>query len=191
MAPPLKQSNKSRRTREYLTSREIDKIMTAAKRIGRHGHRDATMILLAFRHGLRVSELVSLSWQHIDLDQGLIQVNRLKNGLDSTHPLFGPELRALRKMKRDYPLTKYVFTSERKGPMTVATFRKVLARSGQLAGLEFPIHPHMLRHSTGFKLANDSRDIRSIQQYLGHKNIHHTTRYTDISPEKFNEFWSD
>jgi len=137
--------------------------------------------LMAFRHGLRVSELVSLRWSHVDLKQGLLYVVRLKNGIASQHPLFGPELRALRQLQRDYPDTDYIFMSERLSPMTTDTFRKIVARAGELAKIGMPIHPHMLRHSTGFKLANDGRDTRSIQHYLGHKNIQHTVRYTEIA----------
>ena len=142
-------------------------------------------------HGLRVSELISLRWQQIDLNSGLIQVNRLKNGLNSVHPLFGPELRALRKIKRKYPNTEYIFMSERGSPMTASAFRKIIARAGKIAEMDMPIHPHMLRHSTGFKLANESRDTRSIQQYLGHKNIRHTTLYTELAADKFTDFWPD
>lgn len=189
--PPKKQKNKNRRTREHLSEAEVEKLMGAARNIGRHGFRDSAMILLAFRHGLRVSELVSLRWTQIDLSQGLFHVSRLKGGVDSTHPLYGPELRALRKIARDYPETEYVFVSERKGPLTDSAFRKILARAGEEAGLGLPVHPHMLRHSTGFKLANDGCDTRSIQHYLGHRNIQHTVRYTKIAPGRFRDFWKD
>jgi|TARA_B110000503_G_scaffold64477_1_gene101591 site-specific recombinase XerD len=189
--PPIKLTNKSRRSREFLTPNEVDSLMIAAKKSGRHKHRDHTMILMGYRHGLRVSELISLRWQQIDLNSGLIQVNRLKNGLNSVHPLFGPELRALRKIKRKYPNTEYIFMSERGSPMTASAFRKIIARAGKIAEMDMPIHPHMLRHSTGFKLANESRDTRSIQQYLGHKNIRHTTLYTELAADKFTDFWPD
>ena len=191
MKPPIKVKNSVRRVREHLTPAEIDALIHAAKQVGRHGFRDATMILIAYRHGLRVSELVSLRWSNVDLKQGLLYVVRLKNGIASHHPLFGPELRALRQLKRDYPDTDYIFMSERLSPMTADTFRKIIARAGELANIGMPIHPHMLRHSTGFKLANDGRDTRSIQHYLGHKNIQHTVRYTEISAIRFKEFWSD
>jgi len=125
------------------------------------------------------------------LKQGLLHVNRLKNGITSTHPLFGPELRALRVVRRDYSDSEYVFMTERKSPITGSTFRKIVARAGEQAKLGMPIHPHMLRHSTGFKLANDGQDTRSIQHYLGHKNIQHTVRYTEISPVRFKGFWKD
>ncbi len=191
MKPPKKIKNSVRRVREHLTPAEIDALIHAAKNTGRHGLRDATMILMAFRHGLRVSELVSLRWTHVDLKQGLLYVVRLKNGIASQHPLFGPELRALRQLQRDYPDTDYIFMSERLSPMTTDTFRKIVARAGELAKIGMPIHPHMLRHSTGFKLANDGRDTRSIQHYLGHKNIQHTVRYTEIAAIRFKEFWND
>ena len=189
--PPKKMKNIDRRSREYLTPKEIDKLIRESKKVGRYGKRDSTMILMSYRHGLRVSELIALKWSQIDLQQGLLNVIRLKNGVDSTHPLFGPELRALRILKKDYPDTEYVFITERKSPITSSTFRKIVSRAGKLAKIDMPIHPHMLRHSTGFKLANDGHDIRSIQFYLGHKNIQHTIRYTEISTVRFNNFWKD
>ena len=189
--PPRKPKNQDRRSREYLSELEIDQLIQATKQLGRYGQRDSTMILLAYRHGLRVSELIALRWSQIDLQQGLIHVRRLKKGINSTHPLFGPELRALRQLKREYSELDYVFISERKAPMTDSTFRKIVARAGIQAKLQIPIHPHMLRHSAGFKLANDGRDTRTIQHYLGHKNIQHTVRYTEISPVRFKEFWND
>ena len=189
--PPLRRKNKDLRSREYLTSEEVERLGSAAKSIGRHGHRDMTMILVAFRHGLRVSELVALRWDMIDLKQGVVHVSRLKNGVSSTHPIRGPELRALRKLKRDYPDTPYVFVSERKGPVTASNVRKIVSRAGYKAELGMPIHPHMLRHSTGFKLANDGHDTRAIQLYLGHKNIQHTVRYTELAVGRFKGFWSD
>ena len=189
--PPRKPKNIERRSREYLSPLEIDQLIQGSKQSGQYGHRDATMILLAYRHALRVSELIALRWSQIDLKQGLIHVRRLKKGIASTHPLFGLELRALRQLKRENMETDYVFISQRKAPMTDSTFRKIVARAGIKAKLDIPIHPHMLRHSTGFKLANDGRDTRSIQHYMGHKNIQHTVRYTEVSAARFKEFWMD
>jgi type 1 fimbriae regulatory protein FimB/type 1 fimbriae regulatory protein FimE len=189
--PPLRRRNKDLRSREYLTSEEVDQLITAARSLGRHGHRDMTMIMMAFRHGLRVSELIALRWDMIDMKQGILHVSRLKNGVSSTHPLHGPELRSLRKLRRDYPDTPYVFVSERKGPLTASNVRKIVSRAGDKAELGMPIHPHMLRHSTGFKLANDGHDTRAIQLYLGHKNIQHTVRYTELAVGRFKDFWSD
>lgn len=188
---PTRQKNKQLREREHLSPPEIDKLMAAAKSIGRHGIRDSTMILISYRHGLRISELVTLKWSQIDLEQGYVHILRRKNGIDATHPLFGSELRALRKVQKDYPSTDYVFISERKAPVTEHVFRKVLKRAGEIADLNVKVHPHMLRHSTGFKLANEGRDTRSIQHYLGHKNIQHTVRYTELAVTRFKNFWSD
>jgi type 1 fimbriae regulatory protein FimE len=189
--PPRKPKNKDCRSREYLTQVEIDKLRKAARRHGRHGHRDDTLVLLTFRHGLRVSEVVALRWEQVDLKQGLLYVHRLKNGIASTHPLRGVELRALKQLKRDYPDSIYVFISERKAPLTDRSVRHIIARAGKLAEFDFTIHPHMLRHSTGFYLANQGHDTRSIQSYLGHSNIKNTVVYTEISPNRFKNFWKD
>ncbi len=191
VSPPRRAYNQERRSREHLTSTEVDTLIEAAKDTGRHGHRDAALILLAYRHGLRVSELVALRWDQIDLKQGILHVARRKNGSPATHPLRGPELRALRKLMRDYPDTPYIFVTERKGPMTTGAVRKVIARAGEVAKLGFPVHPHMLRHSTGYYLASKGHDTRAIQAYLGHWNIQHTVRYTELSPDRFKGFWRD
>ena len=191
VSPPSRKTNKESRSREYLTPDEVDRLMVAAKLVGRHAHRDATLILIAYRHGLRVSELVALRWDMVDLKQGLLHVARLKNGVESVHPLRGPELRALRKLQRDYPDTPYLFVTERKGPLTTSTVRKIIARAGEKAKIGLSVHPHMLRHSTGYKLANDGHDTRAIQHYLGHKNIQHTVRYTELAANRFKDFWKD
>lgn len=191
VAPPGRKKNIELRPREYLTQSEIELLMQAAKKAGRHGHRDSTLILIAYRHALRVSELTSLRWDAIDLNQGLIHINRLKGGIASTHPVSGIEIRDLRRLKRKYDQSPFIFTTERKGPLTSATVRKMIARAGINAGIDFPIHPHMLRHSTGFKLANDGQDTRSIQHYMGHRNIQHTVRYTELAPDRFRGFWCD
>ncbi len=149
------------------------------------------MILIAFRHGLRVSELVALRWDQVDLKRATLHVNRLKSGVDSVHPLRGPELRALRKLNREYPDTPYLFVTERGGPITDHTVRKIVTRAGENAEIPFPVHPHMLRHSCGYKLANNGHDTRALQHYLGHKNIQHTVRYTELSPTRFKDFWKD
>ena len=189
--PPHRRKNADLRTREFLTEKEVDRLMVAAKGIGRHSHRDATLILIGYRHALRVSELVSLRWDQVDLGKGLLHVNRSKNGTPSTHPVRGPEIRALRRLERDYQDTPYVFVTERKGPLTASTVRKLMTRAGVKAKIKFPVHPHMLRHGCGYKLANDGQDTRAIQHYMGHKNIQHTVRYTELSPDRFNEFFKD
>lgn len=189
--PPRKRKATDVRPREYLTEDEVGRLMKGARTTGRHAHRDATLILIIFRHGLRVSEVIALQWNVVDLGHGRLHVGRLKEGTPSVHPLRGPEIRALRRLKRESPPSPYVFVSERRGPLTDSAVRKIVARAGQQAGLAFPVHPHMLRHATGYKLANDGHDTRAIQHYLGHKNIQHTVRYTQLSSVRFREFWKD
>ncbi len=191
-APPKKVTNLEKRSREHLFPQEVEAMIKAAKSVGRHGNRDASLILLAYRHGLRISELVALRWEQVDFSNGTIYINRLKHGISSTHPLRGRELRALRQLKRDYPNSPYLFVSERGTVMAAATARRIISRAGTLAGLPIsPVHPHMLRHACGFYLAYKGHDTRAIQAYLGHKNIQHTVRYTELSPHRFKDFWSD
>lgn len=187
--PPIKQ--KSDRPREYLRPDEVEALMKAARQVGRHGVRDAALILMMYRHGLRTAELISLKWAQVDLKQGYLDVKRVKQGHDSIHPLRSPELRALRQVQRDYPETQYMFVSERKAPLSSRTVRAIVARAGEVAALPFAVHPHQLRHACGYYLAAQGHDTRAIQDYLGHKNIHHTVRYTQGSPRRFEQFWVD
>ena len=190
--PPRRLTNAERRPREYLAPEEVDRLMIAArKRVGaRNPHRDATMILLAYRHGLRASELCSLRWDMLDLAQGRYHVTRRKNGRPSVHLVRGNEIRDLRQLQREQvPASIYVFTTERRGPMTPATFRKLLTTIGTAAELPFPVHPHMLRHACGYKLAHDGHDTRALQEWLGHSNIQNTTRYTELTSKRFKDFW--
>ena len=138
---PRHRRNSDYRSREYLSEKEVGEVIAAAAAQGRHGVRDSALILIAYRHGLRVSELVSLRWDQIDLSQGLVHVSRLKNGLPSVHPLRGPELRALRRLQRENANAAYVFVSERKAPLTPDAVRKIVARAGREAGINFPSTP--------------------------------------------------
>lgn len=190
-SPPRRRPNTEERLREHLTSQEVQQLYQAARSVGRHGHRDALMILMMFRHALRVSEAVQLRWEQVDLRQGLLHVKRVKQGLPATHPLRGTELRALRQLQREYIQTPYLFISERLAPLSVRTAHHIVARAGRGAEMPFTVHPHMLRHATGFYLANQGHDTRAIQAYLGHANIHNTTRYTALSAKRFQDFWQD
>ena len=188
-AMPVRKANSTYRIREHLTGDEVEHLIAAA-RANRHGHRDLTMILTAFRHGLRASELVDLRWEQVDFISGNLHVRRAKRGTPSTHPIQGDELRALRRLQREQkPSSPFVFTSERGSPFSTSGFAKIIERAGEAAGLPFKAHPHMLRHATGYKLANDGQDTRSLQAYLGHKNITHTVRYTELAPGRFKDFW--
>jgi type 1 fimbriae regulatory protein FimB/type 1 fimbriae regulatory protein FimE len=189
---PRRRPNRELRVREHLTEREMEKLIEAAKG-NRWGHRDATMILVAYRHGLRASELCDLRWDQVSFNGAVLHVRRRKAGTPSTHPLTGLELRALRRLKREQePTSQFVFTSERGGdPFSTEGFARLLQRAGKAAGLTIKVHPHMLRHACGYKLANDGVDTRALQAYLGHKNIQHTVRYTELAPGRFKGFWRD
>jgi integrase len=187
---PKRRKNAELRTREYLLPEEVQGLIDATKG-NRNAHRDATMVLTAYRHGLRAAELVDLRWSQIDFDNARMHVRRVKGGVPSVHPIKGDELRALRRLQRETESAEYVFVSEHGSPFSEAGFAKLIERLGVKAKLAFKAHPHMLRHATGYKLANDGVDTRSLQSYLGHKNIQHTTRYTELSDARFKDFWRD
>jgi len=182
--------NNELRTREYLTRREVETLMEAARR-NRYGHRDATMVLIAFRHGLRASEVADLRWDQVDFNRALLHVRRSKGGAPSVHPLSGLEMRALRRLQRESEASPFVFVSERGAPFTTAGFARMIERAAKCAGLGLKVHPHMLRHACGYALANAGHDTRALQAYLGHKNIQHTVRYTELAPDRFKNFWTD
>ena len=171
--------------RKHLTESEIDKLIAAARKHNRHGARDATAITIAFRHGLRSQELCDLEWTQVDFQRGTLHVNRVKGGSPATHYLNGTEMRALRAQRRENDKSRFVFVSERGDVVTTRWFRNMVAKTGEIAKMPFPIHPHMLRHACGFKFANEGRDTRSLQGYLGHRNIQSTTVYTALAADRF------
>jgi integrase len=167
----------------------IEALMAAARQ-NRYGHRDATMILIAFRHGLRASEAVDLRWEQVDFSRASLHVRRSKGGSPSVHPLSGSEMRSLRRLQREGTGGPFVFVSERGAPFTTAGFARMIERAAAIARLELKVHPHMLRHACGFALANAGHDTPAVQAYLGHRNIQHTVRYTELAPERFKAFWT-
>ena len=185
-----RKANAQYRTREHLTEREVERLIEAAKN-NRYGHRDATMVLIAFRHGLRAAELVDLRWEQVDLKGGVLHVRRVKQGSPATHPLTGRELRALRRLEREAAGSPFVFVSERGTPFSTRGFQAMVERAGKAADFDMKIHPHMLRHACGYALANDGVDTRTIQGYLGHKSIQHTVRYTELAPTRFRHLFRD
>jgi integrase len=149
------------------------------------------MVLVAYRHGLRVSELVDLRWDQVDWTAATLHVRRAKGGVASVHPISGDELRALRRLQRESAASPFMFTSERGAPFSTAGFARMVERAGRAAKLALKVHAHMLRHACGYKLANDGADTRSLQAYLGHANIAHTVRYSELAPGRFRDFWRD
>lgn len=186
--PPIKEA-KPDNERDYLTPDEMERLITAAKKIGRYPHRDFTLLLLMYRHGLRVGEAVNLQWKDVNFTTKHLYVRRLKKGAPSNQPLYGDEVRSLRQLQREYSDSPWLFNSERKAPLTTRTVRDILNRAADEAGLGYSIHPHMIRHSTGFYLAAKGYDTRKIQDYLGHRQIQHTVRYTKLAPGQFEGMW--
>jgi type 1 fimbriae regulatory protein FimB/type 1 fimbriae regulatory protein FimE len=186
---PSRPPNAELRTREYLTPAEVEKLMKEARR-GRYGHRDTALILTAFRHGLRASEICDLEWSQVEFGRSAsLHVRRVKNGKPSVHPLRGDEVRALRELRRQFPDSGFVFATERGGPFTPDAVNRLVKRIGERAGFDFNVHVHMLRHACGYALANAGHDTRALQDWLGHKSIQHTVRYTELSPTRFKDFW--
>jgi integrase len=184
---PTRRPNNELRPREHLTEREVEKLIDIA-RGNRHGQRDATMILICFRHGLRASELCELQWSDVEFESATLHLRRAKGGSTGTHPLLGDELRALRALKR-HAKSPFIFVSERGAPFTVSGLQKLVERAGIEAELPFKTHPHMLRHATGYALANKGIDTRTLQAYLGHRSIQSTVRYTELAPGRFKNLW--
>jgi type 1 fimbriae regulatory protein FimB/type 1 fimbriae regulatory protein FimE len=180
--------NADYRSREYLSEKEIDKLLAAAGE-SRNPGRDRLLILMAFRHAFRVSELVDLRWQQVHLDSATIDIRRAKNGTPSIHGLQGDELRLLRALRRDHPHADFVFLSERKAPLSIDGAQKLIERLGEAAMLPFPIHAHMLRHAAGYALAARGIDTRTLQAFMGHRSIANTIIYTSIADKRIRNIW--
>ncbi len=180
------------RQREHLLPGEVKRLIEAARK-NRHGHRDSTLILLLFSHGLRIQEGLQARWQQFDLREGVFHVRRSKRGVSGDHRLRGVEIRALRRLQREGPKAgDFVFVSERGGPMTTRAVQLMLDRIAKRAGLSaLNIHPHTFRHSCGYYLADRGADLRLIQSYLGHRDVRHTTRYVQLSPRRFAGLFDD
>jgi len=178
------------RLRDYLTCDEVSALLRAAKK-SRHGARNHAMILLAYRHGLRSSELVSLRVSDLDLATGTIYCRRAKGSRSSLHPMKPDEVASLEKVLRDRKLqvSEFVFQSERADRMSRSAFWRIVSKAGARAGLPVKTYAHLLRHSCGYFLANKGCDLRLIQDYLGHKQIQNTVRYTALNPARFAGLW--
>jgi integrase len=185
---PTRKPNAEMRTREYLTPAEVEKLIAAAK-LGRHGQRDATLILVAFRHGLRAVEIADLEWSQVEWGRNpALHVRRAKSGKPAVHPIRGDELRMLRELQRN-TTGAFVFETERGGPFTADAVNRLVKTIGERAKLPFGVHAHMLRHACGYAMANAGHDTRLIQDWLGHRAIQHTARYTELSPTRFKDVW--
>jgi type 1 fimbriae regulatory protein FimB/type 1 fimbriae regulatory protein FimE len=180
--------NEAYRTREYLTEAEVEQLLETAGK-SRNPVRDRLLILLAFRHALRVSELVDVKVEQIDLKAATIHIRRAKNGTPGIHGLQGDELRLIRALLREQPNSTFLFLSERKAPLSVDGVQKLVERLGVAARFAFPIHAHMLRHSAGYALAGRGVDTRTLQAFMGHRSISNTVIYTAVADKRVRNIW--
>src|SRR6266496_2961963 len=190
MSPPRRLPNSTFRTREHLLPNEVDRLLKATRK-NRNAVRDYALLLLMFRRALRVTEAVRLRWADIDLVGERVFIKRLKNGVDTTQPLSGIELRYLKQLRRKNPTSSWVFVSELGGPMSRRNAHAIVARAGQDAGFNFPVHPHQLRHALGYYMAEKKVPTRSLAAYMGHKNLNNTAKYAALSSNHFNDWWQD
>jgi len=179
--------------RQHLTKAEVDRMLAATKG-QRHAARDRCMLLLMYRHGLRVSEACKMPLGAVSLEDGHIYCGRLKKGLSTTQPLREDETRVLRAWLKERERYKgaecqALFLSERGTGLGRQQVYNLVKRYGELVGLDIEAHPHMLRHGCGYALADQGADTRLIQDYLGHKNIQHTVRYTAANSARFGKLW--
>jgi len=172
----------------------VERLIEAAKG-SRNEARDRCLVLVTFRHGQRVSETCRLKLDQVDADSRFIHVLRLKHGLSTTHPLRAEELRAIgawlkERVRMNVPATvNTFFVSEQRKPLHRSTVNLLLQKYSVAASLPLHAHPHMLRHACGYALADEDADTRLIQDYLGHRNIQHTVRYTASNPARFQKLW--
>lgn len=184
-----------KKQRKYLTLNEVEQLIQAT-RAGHWPERDECLIRICFTHGLRVSELCGLRLSDINTDSGVVYIRRLKQGLSTIQPLLAEEIRLIKKWlvarnKKAYSYSEYLFISQKSEQMSRQQVGKLLRKYGSNAGIDVIPHPHMLRHSCGYELANLGTDTRLIQDYLGHKNIRHTVIYTASNPARFSKVWQN
>ena len=180
--------------RRFLTAKEVQAMMQAARQ-GPTGERDYCLILLAFRHGMRISELLDLHYHDLDLHEGRVNVRLLKNGFSTIHPLRFDEREAIERWSlvragwKAADKTDALFISRRGTALSRQQAYRIIRSAGENAGTVTHTHPHMLRHACGYELAERGTDTRLIQDYLGHRNIRHTVRYTASNAARFAGIW--
>lgn len=181
-------TNAHERSKDFLSDAEIKLLLEASKK-SRYPKRNYLLLLMIYRHGLRVSEAITIKKSDVNVKESRIWINRLKNGLSVEHPISGDELRAIKRYfnSREDNLP-WIFVNERGLPLTRQAVNYIIAVAAEKAKLQ-NVHPHTLRHSCGFYLANKGYDLRLIQDYLGHRDPKHTAHYTRVVSKRFEKLW--
>lgn len=178
------------KTRHYLRPEEVEQLLKAVKR-NPFALRDTTLILLIYRHGLRISEALALQWGNVDFQNQTLHVYRSKNGIDSVQPMTDKEIELLKQLLKHPPQSSFLFVNEKSDPLPRRSAYHIIHKAGEKAKLSLKVSPHMLRHSCGYYLANRNVATRTIQEYMGHKNIQNTVKYTALAPQRFHGLWGD
>jgi len=181
-------TKRKKRPRKYLTYDEVQILRKGAKKSKRNARRNDFIILFMFTHGLRVEELIKTRWDQLDLDNALFHVERVKNGINSVHPLITEEIRYLTALKKKNLTNIYVFENERKVPFSNRAIYEIIEKAGKYTNLPFSINPHMLRHSCGFYLINKGMDIRMLQTFLGHVKVENTAHYSVVDYKRYGKY---
>jgi site-specific recombinase XerD len=177
--PPRKKHAPDLHSREHLTPKDIAVLIGSARASEVNAVRNALLILTIYTHALRVSEVSELRWQDVDLDNQLIKVSRLNNGVSSVHRLTAQEAGWLLRLRRNCVESDYIFCSDSGNPLTRRTIHFIVAKAAKVAGLKLSVHPHMLRHARAFHLAKEGVELPKLRKILGHRNLQHTRQYTN------------
>lgn len=181
--------------RKYLTPDEVRQLIDVAQ-FSAFPERNAALIATGYLHGLRISEILSLRLSDLSLADRRLNITRLKNGFSTVHPIHPSCLKLLRKwlvVRKNLPRVAvdndWLFVSRDGTTLSRQQGYNILRKLSEHAGLPLRAHPHMLRHACGYALAENGIDTRLIQDYLGHRNIRHTVRYTASNAGRFGRVW--
>ena len=186
---PRAKSSNAKKSRNHLEPQEVRLLLEAAKLYGRHAHRNFTLILLGYRHGLKLGELNGLRWRDVDLSKKTLRIARRRRKTASIHPLRKDEAAALRQLKRNYPNSSYLFVNDRGSQLTERSVNRIVTEAGEAAGLKIPVTPRTLRRSCVRNLALAGNNLLAVQHFLGYDNVGRVLRYLELPKQPFKDFW--